>query len=115
MEVDAWLAPFRRFWSVHLDALERHLDRMNQVPPDANGSYQAGQLHCRGRQLTSSVPSARRVDTHRSEPLVVSMPDLYDELAPLYHLIHQDWDASVRRQGEQLSALINKRVLGALE
>jgi DNA-binding transcriptional ArsR family regulator len=32
MEVDAWLAPFRRFWSAHVDALERHLDRMNQVP-----------------------------------------------------------------------------------
>ena len=29
-EVDAWLAPFRRFWSAHLDALERHLDRMNE-------------------------------------------------------------------------------------
>jgi DNA-binding transcriptional ArsR family regulator len=28
-EVDAWLAPFRRFWSAHVDALERHLDRMN--------------------------------------------------------------------------------------
>ena len=27
-EVDAWLAPFRRFWSARLDALERHLDRM---------------------------------------------------------------------------------------
>jgi DNA-binding transcriptional ArsR family regulator len=32
MEVDAWLAPFRRFWSVHLDALERHLDRVNPPP-----------------------------------------------------------------------------------
>ena len=32
MEVDAWLAPFRRFWSVHVDALERHLDRVSQVP-----------------------------------------------------------------------------------
>ncbi len=32
-EVDAWLAPFRRFWSAHLDALERHLDRMDQAPP----------------------------------------------------------------------------------
>jgi DNA-binding transcriptional ArsR family regulator len=30
-EVDAWLAPFRRFWSAHLDALERHLDRMDQL------------------------------------------------------------------------------------
>lgn len=28
MEVDAWLAPFRRFWAPHLDALERHLDRV---------------------------------------------------------------------------------------
>ena len=26
-EVDAWLAPFRHFWSSHVDALERHLDR----------------------------------------------------------------------------------------
>jgi len=29
-EVDAWLGPFRRFWSAHVDALERHLDRMDQ-------------------------------------------------------------------------------------
>ncbi|TLZ18819.1 MAG: winged helix-turn-helix transcriptional regulator [Gammaproteobacteria bacterium] len=32
-EVDAWLAPFRRFWSAHVDALERHLDRMHQSRP----------------------------------------------------------------------------------
>ncbi|HEX2910969.1 MAG TPA: metalloregulator ArsR/SmtB family transcription factor [Chloroflexia bacterium] len=32
-EVDAWLAPFRRFWSAHLDALERHLDRLDQPAP----------------------------------------------------------------------------------
>lgn len=31
-EVDAWLAPFRRFWTAHVDALERHLDRMGQAP-----------------------------------------------------------------------------------
>jgi len=29
-ELDTWLAQFRRFWSAHIDALERHLDRMNQ-------------------------------------------------------------------------------------
>jgi len=29
-EVAAWLAPFRRFWSAHVDALERHLDRVDQ-------------------------------------------------------------------------------------
>jgi DNA-binding transcriptional ArsR family regulator len=32
MEVDAWLAPFRRFWSAHVDALERHLERMHPSP-----------------------------------------------------------------------------------
>jgi DNA-binding transcriptional ArsR family regulator len=30
-ELDAWLTPFRRFWSAHLDALERHLDRMGHT------------------------------------------------------------------------------------
>jgi DNA-binding transcriptional ArsR family regulator len=28
-EMNAWLAQFRRFWSAHVDALERHLDRMD--------------------------------------------------------------------------------------
>jgi len=32
-ELDDWLAPFRRFWSSHVDALERHLDRMEQSTP----------------------------------------------------------------------------------
>ena len=32
-ELDRWLAQFRRFWSAHLDALERHLDRMDQSTP----------------------------------------------------------------------------------
>jgi DNA-binding transcriptional ArsR family regulator len=29
-EVDDWLVPFRRLWTTHVDALERHLDRMAQ-------------------------------------------------------------------------------------
>ena len=33
MELDAWLVPFRRFWAKHVDALERHLDAMNESPP----------------------------------------------------------------------------------
>ena len=32
-EIDAWLAQFRRFWSAHIDALERHLDRMDEPTP----------------------------------------------------------------------------------
>ena len=37
-EVDAWLAPFRRFWSAHVDALERYLDRMDQSTLTKNTS-----------------------------------------------------------------------------
>ncbi len=32
-EVDAWLAPFRRYWNTQVDALERHLDRMERATP----------------------------------------------------------------------------------
>ena len=32
MELDAWLVPFRRFWSRHVDALERHLGKMEKAP-----------------------------------------------------------------------------------
>ena len=31
-EIDAWLEPFRRFWSGHVDALERHLDHIDPAP-----------------------------------------------------------------------------------
>jgi SAM-dependent methyltransferase len=34
------------------------------------------------------------------------MDGFYDQLAPLYHLIYQDWAASIIHQGKQLSALI---------
>src|SRR6202163_3208696 len=32
MELDAWLVPFRRFWSKHVDAPERHLKKMEKEP-----------------------------------------------------------------------------------
>jgi DNA-binding transcriptional ArsR family regulator len=32
-QVDDWLAQFRRFWSAHVDALERHLDHIEQSAP----------------------------------------------------------------------------------
>ena len=37
MEIDAWLARFRCFWSAHVDNLERHLDRMDAVPTPKKG------------------------------------------------------------------------------
>ena len=33
MEIDAWLAQFRQYWSAHVDALERHLDQIDPVTP----------------------------------------------------------------------------------
>ncbi len=36
-EMEEWLAQFRRFWSAHVDALERHLEGMEQ-----DGTEQAG-------------------------------------------------------------------------
>ena len=33
----------------------------------------------------------------------------YDEFAPLYHLVYQDWDASIARQGGALASLIAER------
>lgn len=32
-EINDWLVPFRRFWSAHVDALERHLDHVDQAAP----------------------------------------------------------------------------------
>jgi DNA-binding transcriptional ArsR family regulator len=32
-ELDDWLAPFRKFWSERVDALERHLDRLGHPSP----------------------------------------------------------------------------------
>ncbi len=36
LKPEAWLARFRRFWSDHVDALERHLDRMERSSPTKN-------------------------------------------------------------------------------
>jgi len=49
-EVDAWLAPFRRFWSAHVDALERHLDRMDQSTVTKTKSRKTGRRGGRNRQ-----------------------------------------------------------------
>lgn len=36
----------------------------------------------------------------------MSVRAFYDELAPLYHLVYEDWETSVARQGAALSSLI---------
>ncbi len=39
-EVDEWLGPYRALWAASLDALERHLDRMDDRP--TGGGVDAG-------------------------------------------------------------------------
>jgi DNA-binding transcriptional ArsR family regulator len=39
-QVDAWLAPFRRYWSAHVDALEQYLDRADG--PKVTGKHSRG-------------------------------------------------------------------------
>lgn len=36
------------------------------------------------------------------------MAEFYDQLAPLYHLIFQDWDKSIARQAQQLTEIIKR-------
>jgi DNA-binding transcriptional ArsR family regulator len=50
-EVDAWLEKFRRFWSDHVDALERHLDRMERSSSAKNktGKIRRGPYRQRGK------------------------------------------------------------------
>jgi DNA-binding transcriptional ArsR family regulator len=35
-EIDTWLSQFRQFWSTHVDALERHLDKLERSRTDPN-------------------------------------------------------------------------------
>jgi SAM-dependent methyltransferase len=39
----------------------------------------------------------------------VSVERFYDELAPFYHLIFPDWEATIRRQAEALDSVIRQR------
>ena len=42
MEVESWLTQLRRFWSAHVDALERHLERMDRTERTARTDREPG-------------------------------------------------------------------------
>jgi DNA-binding transcriptional ArsR family regulator len=59
-ELDAWLAQFRRFWSAHVDALERYLDRLNQDPMN--------QDPMNPQQNESSTPTKKKTSKKTMRP-----------------------------------------------
>src|SRR3954449_5460133 len=56
-EIDAWLEPYRRFWSERLDALERHLD---ETPYSAFGRA----VLPKGRPATARQDGCRKAPSH---------------------------------------------------
>ena len=62
-EVDAWLAQFRRFWSAHVDALERHLDRMDRDRMDRHPDRQPDR-----RRNGSPTPTKKKSKERTARP-----------------------------------------------
>src|SRR3982750_1679097 len=76
-EVDAWLAQFRRFWFAHVDALERHLARLDTSSQtkrrremDAHSRPRTAPLAGKSLAGADRPSAAARVGTvrRRSEP-----------------------------------------------
>jgi DNA-binding transcriptional ArsR family regulator len=55
--LDKWLEPYRRFWTRHLDALERHLERM---PDPVAATATRRQPAARAKRRTTSKKGSRR-------------------------------------------------------
>lgn len=54
-EIDSWLAQFRRFWSAHVDALERHLDRIHPAAPESTPTKKKKMRPKRSRKESSGL------------------------------------------------------------
>jgi DNA-binding transcriptional ArsR family regulator len=62
-QLDAWLEPYRRLWTQHLDALERHLDA--QHAPKSSPPHSKEKRHDRKQQVRAQ-PARRRQRSSRS-------------------------------------------------
>src|SRR4030095_16794950 len=95
---------------------------MRQIPCASVSSRSEVKIYLQalpGPRMRSSKPSLRIFSLHQrmrgSMSSGMSEPDntlevqaFYDELAPLYHLVYENWEASVARQGTALASLIGE-------
>ena len=82
MELDAWLVPFRRFWSKHVDALERHLDRMDKAPTKVPSVKKERRDHDQPRTIRTGRRFWRRGAKRRREVDARSRPRPLPTLLP---------------------------------
>lgn len=66
-EIDDWLSPFRRFWSAHVDELERHLDRMEamELRMQTETKQKVTRIK-RARKMTTSTQTKRETKDKQS-------------------------------------------------
>jgi DNA-binding transcriptional ArsR family regulator len=69
-ELDDWLAQFRRFWSAHVDALERYLDRMNKDRMNKDGMDQENT-----DPTTSGKSTPPKSTSSKKKPRKTTRPD----------------------------------------
>ncbi len=62
-ELDDWLAQFRRFWSAYVDALERHLDRMDKDRMDKDRMDQKTPTKRNKEKTTRPKPRRNKGET----------------------------------------------------
>lgn len=64
-EIDTWLAQFRRFWSAYVDALERHLDRMDKDRLDKDRMDRQQSGSSTAKKKTSKKPTRTKWRTQQ--------------------------------------------------
>src|SRR5262249_18761379 len=62
-----------------------------------------------GPPMSADEPAAAVGTAEVPRSRAPSMSEFYDRMASLYHLIFQDWNASIERQAGQLTAIIHER------
>jgi len=70
-ELDAWLDQFRRFWSAHIDALERHLDRMDRETEPPKSAKTKPKTRPKPEDV---IPGSRKSGETRGTPLIRGTP-----------------------------------------